>query len=120
MNKTVRVEILPSFLLFKSVVIQLKCKNGIIVESKENVLIISGKGILGTIVKDIIDGTICKSSKYKVECIIDNGITTIENFVFFSCDGLSGIKMRNRTVDENIWYIEILYELYCRHLYFLV
>ncbi len=72
-----------------------ECENGIVVKLADNVLTISGKGVLGTVVKDIINETICVSNKYKVECVINNGITEIPESLFLNCKGLSEIEISN-------------------------
>ena len=70
-----------------------ECENGIVVELADNVLTISGKGILDTVVKDVINKTICVSNKYKVECVIGSGITNIEDMAFENCRGLGSVKI---------------------------
>lgn len=59
----------------------------------DNVLTISGSGYIGTDVKDIISKTICKSDKCKVKCIINDGITKIEDNLFSDCKGLESIQI---------------------------
>ncbi len=75
-----------------------ECENGITVELVDNVLTISGKGVLGTAVKDIINKTICVSNKYKVECIIGSGITDIEPMIFINCRGLGSVKIPDSVI----------------------
>ena len=71
------------------------CENEIVVELADNILTISGNGMMGTDVKNVIDNLICKSDKYKVKCIINNGITEIPENLFLDCKGLSEIEISN-------------------------
>ena len=71
------------------------CENGIVVGLADNILTISGNGMMGTDVKNVIDNLICKSDKYKVKCIINNGITEIPENLFLDCKGLSEIEISN-------------------------
>ncbi len=78
-----------------------ECKNGIIVELVDNVLTISGNGKMGQDVNNIIAQTICKSSKYKVKCVINNGITEISTGAYINCYGLNSIEIPNSVT--SIW-----------------
>ncbi len=70
-------------------------ENGITVELADNVLTISGNGELGEDVEKAIAETICRSSKYKVKCVINNGITSIGPHIFRDCRGLNSVEIPN-------------------------
>ena len=70
-----------------------ECENGITVELVDNVLTIDGKGILESDVSNLIKRTVCYSSKYKVKCIIHDGITELGDHLFGSCYGLDSIEI---------------------------
>lgn len=72
-----------------------ECENGIVVELADNVLTISGKGTLGKDVRKIITKTICWSGNYKVKCIINDGITKMQDELFSYFKGLDSIKIPN-------------------------
>lgn len=75
------------------------CDNGIIVALENNVLTISGNGILGNDVKEIISETICRREGANVRCIIDKGITEIPSEMFYNLKGLSRINIPNSVVN---------------------
>lgn len=72
-----------------------ECNNVITIELIDNVFTINGKDKLTQGVRDVIVNTACKSDKYKVKCIINNGITEIPENLFLDCKGLTEIEISN-------------------------
>ena len=77
-----------------------KCSNGIIIELTNNVLTISGKGEINEEARKIINSTICAGDKYEVNCIVENGITSIGKYVF------SGTNLKSIDIPDSVTSIE--------------
>ncbi len=81
-----------------------QCNNGVKVELENHVLTIRGKGELNKEVKDIIDGTLYNSSNKNGDttvinkCVINEGITIIDDGMFTGCEALTDIEIPNSVI----------------------